>query len=103
MSFTVPAGRGDDPEVAVSAWTAGEAAEILALAAELIDTSPGGAVRAQIEALMDRKGADPRPAADWMITSVRSLAKEMDAILACEGIACDRGLARYWRRPQAWR
>ena len=90
-----------EPEITVSAWTIGEAAEILALAAQLIDAS-GGAVRARIEALMDAKGADPVPAADWMITSVRRLATDMDAILACEGIACDRGLARYWRRPRAW-
>ena len=52
---------------------------------------------------MDRKGAEPRPAADWMITSVRRLATQADAILAYEGMACDRGLARYWRRPQGRR
>jgi len=57
----------------------------------------------RIEALMDRKGAEPGPAADWMITSVRRLATQADAILAYEGMACDRGLARYWRRPQARR
>jgi hypothetical protein len=34
-----------------------------------------------------------------MITSIRRLAREADSILAYEGIACDRGLARYWRRP----
>jgi len=99
MSFTVPAVPQDEPEVGIPAGTAGQAAEILALAAELIDASPDGALRARIEALMDAKGADPGPAADWMITSVRALAREMDAILAAEGIACDRGLARYWRRP----
>jgi hypothetical protein len=100
MSFTVPAMDGG-PKVAVSAWTIGEAAEILALAVELIDTAPGGAVRAQIEALMDRKGADPVRAADWMITSVRTLAKEMDGVLAAEGIGYDQALARYSRHPAA--
>jgi hypothetical protein len=99
MSFTVPAVPQDEPEIAVPAGAIGEAAEILALAAEVIDASPDGVIRARIEALMDAKGAEPGPAADWMITSVRSLAAELDAVLAAEGIACDRGLARYWRRP----
>ena len=75
----------------------------MALVAELIDASRDGVIRERIEALLDAKGAEPRPAADWMITSVRRLAREADAILAYEGIACDRGLARYWRRPQARR
>ena len=48
---------------------------------------------------MGRKGAGPGAAADWMIASVVALARETDAILAYEGIASDRGLARYWRRP----
>jgi hypothetical protein len=48
---------------------------------------------------MGRKGAESGPAADWMIASVAALARETDAILAYEGIAFDRGLARYWRRP----
>ena len=37
-----------------------------------------------------------------MITSAGRLARRAEAILAYEGMACDRGLARYWRRP-AWR
>jgi hypothetical protein len=95
MSCTV---TGGEPEVAVSAWTIGDAVEVLTLVAELIETSPGGAVRAEMEALMDRKGADPVPAADWMTASVRALAQELDDVLAFEGIACDRRLAQYWRR-----
>jgi hypothetical protein len=101
MSFTVPAAAGGEPEITVPARVIGEAAEILALAAELIDTAPGA--RGQAGALMGRKGAEPGPAAaaaaDWMIASVAALARETDAILAYEGIAFDRGLARYWRRP----
>jgi hypothetical protein len=103
MSFTVPAAGQDEPEITVPVSVIGDAAELMALAAELIDASRDGLIRARIEALLDAKGAEPRPAADWMITSVRRLAREADAILAREGIACDRGLARYWRRPQAWR
>jgi hypothetical protein len=112
MSFTVPGtGQGDpgaagawqEPEIRVPVSVIGDAAEILALVAELIDSGRDGVIRARIEALLDARGAEPRPAADWMITSVRRLAREADAILACEGIACDRGLARYWRRPQARR
>jgi hypothetical protein len=103
MSFTVPGVSQDEPGVTVPVSVIGDAAEILALVAELIDSGRDGVIRARIEALLDARGAEPRPAADWMITSVRRLAREADAILACEGIACDRGLARYWRRPQARR
>ena len=103
MSVTVPAAPQDEPEVSVRVSVIGNAAELAALVAELIDTAPGGAVRAEIEALMDRKGAEPGPAADWMIASVGALARQAEEILAYEGMACDRGLARYWRRPQARR
>ena len=97
MSFTVPAALQDEPEVTVPVSVIGGAAELLALVAELIDTTPGA--RGQVEALMDRKGAEPGPAADWMIASVTALARKAEQILAYEGIACDRGLASYWRRP----
>ena len=99
MSFTVPAVPQDEPEISVPVSVIGDAAELLALAAELIDTSRDGVLRTRIEALMDAKGAEPGPAADWMITSVRRLAREADSVLAREGISCDRGLARYWRHP----
>jgi hypothetical protein len=98
MSFTIPA-AGQEPEVSVPVSVVGDAAELMTLVAELIDSSRDGVIRTRIEALLDAKGAEPRPAADWLITSVRRLAREADAILAYEGIACDRGLARYWRRP----
>jgi hypothetical protein len=97
MSFTVPAAGQDEPEIIVPVSVIGRAAELLALVAELIDTAP--AARGQVEALMDAKGAEPGPAADWMIASVTALARQAEEILACEGIACDRGLASYWRRP----
>src|ERR1700689_3589324 len=97
MSFTVPAALQDEPEVTVPVSVIGGGAGLLALVAELIDTTPGA--RGQVEALMDRKGAEPGPAADWMIASVTALARKAEQILAYEGIACDRGLASYWRRP----
>jgi hypothetical protein len=111
MSFTVPASPQGEPQAAdPDAWqepditvpvsVIGDTAELMALVAELIDRD--GVIRGRIEALLDAKGAEPGPAADWMITSVRRLAARAEAILACEGMACDRGLARYWRRP-AWR
>lgn len=114
MSFAIPAAGQDEPGAAVpGAWqepeisvpvsVIGDAAELMALVAELIDASRDGVIRERIEALLDARGAEPGPAADWMITSIRRLAREADAILACEGMACDRGLARYWRRPQARR
>jgi hypothetical protein len=98
MPFTVPAVPLDEePEISVPVSVIGGTAELLALIAELIDTAPGS--REQVEALLGRKGAEPGPAADWMISSVRALAGRAKEILAFEGIACDRGLARYWRRP----
>jgi hypothetical protein len=109
MSFTVPAVPPDEPEpvvpavlpeepeISVPVSVIGDTAELLTLVAELIDTAPGS--REQIEALLGRKGAEPGPAADWMIASVWALANEAKEILAFEGVACDRGLARYWRRP----
>ena len=113
MSFTIPAagqdepeavpGGGQDPEISVPVSVSGDAAEPMALVAELIDSSRDGVIRARIEALLDAKGAEPGPAADWMITSVNALAGQAEEILAYEGIACDRGLARYWRRPRARR
>jgi hypothetical protein len=113
MSFTVPAAGQDgpgaagvtwqEPEVSVPVSVIGDTAELMALAAELIDASRDGVIRERVEALLDAKGAEPRPAADWMITSVRRLARAAEEILACEGIACDRGLARYWRLPPARR
>jgi hypothetical protein len=103
MSFTVPAASQDEPEISVPVSVIGDAAELTALVAELIDASRDGVIRERIEALLEAKGAEPRPAADWMITSIRRLAREADAILAYQGMACDRGLARYWRRPRARR
>lgn len=98
MSLAVPAFSQGEPEVSVPVSVIGDAAELLALVAELIDTAPGA--RGQVEALMDRQGAEPGPAADWMIASVSALARQAEEILAFEGIACDRGLARYWRQQE---
>jgi hypothetical protein len=108
MSFTVPASpQGEpqaadpdawqEPDISVPVSVIGDTAELLALVAELIDRD--WVIRERIEALLDAKGAEPGPAADWMITSVGRLARRAEAILAYEGMACDRGLARYWRRP----
>jgi hypothetical protein len=101
MTGTVP-GYGREPEISVPVSVIGDTAELMALVAELIDAGRDGVIRARIEALLEAKGAEPRPAADWMITSVRRLAREAGSVLSFEGISCDRGLARYWRRP-AWR
>jgi len=107
MSFTVPgSGQGEpeavscqEPEISVPVSVIGDTAELMTLVAELIDASRDGVIRARIEALLEARGAEPGPAADWMITSVRRLAREADSVLAYEGMACDRGLARYWRHP----
>ena len=114
MSFTIPAAGQDEPggaapggwqepEISVPVSVIGDAAELMSLVAELIDAGRDGVIRERVEALLEAKGAEPGPAADWMITSVRRLAREADAVLVYEGTACNRGLARYWRRPQARR
>jgi hypothetical protein len=93
-----PGGCGDgEPQAEVSIWTAGEAAEILALIGELIAQDP--AVTAAITRFLHRKGADPGPAAAWLTASITRLAGELDAALAFAGFAVDGGLARFWRRP----
>jgi hypothetical protein len=102
-SFTVPSVPEAEPDVAVPASVVGDAAEILNLIGELIDHDRDGAVRARIEALLDAAGAEPRPAADWLIASVRRLAREAEAILAYEGISAGRRLPDYWRPPRARR
>ena len=84
-----------EPEIMVPASVIGDTAELMTLVLELINTGPG--IPRAIEALMDSKGVEPRPAADWMIASIAALAKRADSILAYEGIACDRGLALYWQ------
>jgi len=91
-----------EPEVSVPVSVVGDTAELMALVSELIDASRDGMIRERIEALLDARGAEPGPAADWMITSIRRVAREAESVLAYEGISCDRGLARYWKRP-AWR
>ena len=107
MSIAIPAagqdepgaGAWQEPEISVPVSVIGDAAELAALVAELIDAGRDGVIRTRIEALLEAKGAEPGPAADWMITSVRRLAGEAGSVLSREGISCDQGLARYWRLP----
>jgi hypothetical protein len=68
MSAAGPAAGQGEPEISVPVSVIGDAAELAALVAELIDTAPG--TREQVEALMGRKGAEPGPAADRTIASV---------------------------------
>jgi hypothetical protein len=96
MSFSVPVLQ-DEPDVAVPAGTIGEAAEILALAGELIAAEPG--IAAAAARLLESRGADPGPAASWLLAGFSRVAGELEAALAAGGVACDRVLARYWRRP----
>jgi len=88
MSFSVPVLQ-DEPDVAFPAGTIGEAAGILALAGELIAAEPG--IAAAAARLLESRGADPGPAASWLLAGFSRV--------AAGGIACDRVLARYWRRP----
>ena len=98
MPFTVPAVPQDEPDAAVPAGAIGEAAEILALVSRAARRRAGS-----------RHGGRPvpgppgrRPAARPGLAMRRPagpLATRLEAALAVEGIACDRVLPRYWRRP----
>jgi len=97
MPFTVPAVPEDEPDAAVPAGTIGEAAEILALIGELFAAEPkAGPAAARF---LDAAGADPLPALSWLTEGACRVAGELEAALAAEGIACDRILPRYRRRP----
>ncbi len=94
-----PAPEGE-PDVCVPASLVGGAAEVLALIGDMAGHDPGGAFRDRIEGFMGRIGAEPRPAADWLIASARRLAREAGQALAREGIEVDRELPCYWRAPR---
>lgn len=90
-----------EPDVCVPASLIGGAAEVLALIGDIAGHDPGGAFRGRVEDFMDEIGAEPRPAADWLIGSVRRLAREAEDALAREGIEVDRELPCYWRSRRA--
>jgi hypothetical protein len=89
-----------EPEIAVSAGTAGHAAEVLALIGELIAAEPP--VFAAISRFLDAKGADQLPATGWLIDSISDLASQLGGTLEAEGISVDRILPRF-RRPDRTR
>lgn len=85
-----------EPEITVSAGTAGHAAEVLALIGKLIDAEPP--VFAAISRFLDAQGADQLPATEWLISSISDLASQLGGALETEGISVDRILPRF-RRP----
>lgn len=89
-----------EPEIAVSAGTAGQAAEVLALIGELIAAEPP--VLAAIGRFLDAKGADQLPATGWLIDSISDLASQLGGTLETAGISVDRTLPRF-RRPDRTR
>jgi len=96
MPFTIPVPQ-DEPDAAGPAGTIAEAAEILALTGELLAAEPEAGTTAA--RFLDAAGADPLPALSWLAEGACRVAGELQAALAAEGIACDRILPRYWRRP----
>ncbi len=96
MSFTVPVPPAE-PDVVVPAGTIGEAAEILGLLGGLLAAEPEAGTAAA--RFLDASGADPLPALSWLAEGAVRVAGELGAALAAEGVACDRILPRYWRRP----
>jgi hypothetical protein len=97
MSFTIPGVPAGEPDVAVPAFDAGEAAEILALISGLLAAEP--AASAAAARFLAARGADPLPAAlAWLAEGAGRLAGELEAALSYAGIACDRVLDRYRRR-----
>ena len=89
-----------EPEITVSAGTAGHAAEVLALIGKLIDAEPP--VFAAISRFLDAQGADQLPATEWLIGSISDLASQLGGALEAEGISVDRILPRF-RRPDRTR
>ena len=96
MSFTVAVPQ-DEPGVAVPAGIIGEAAEILALIGKLLAAEPEAGTAAA--RFLDAAGASPLPALDWLTEGAGRVAGELEAALSHAGIASDRVLPRYWRRP----
>jgi hypothetical protein len=96
-SEAVPAGCGPDencdPQVAVSAWAIGEAAEILALVAGAAAAEP--AIKPALARFLAGKGADPAHAMSWLVTRAAALAAELGGALALEGISIDPVLDSY--------
>lgn len=86
-----------EPDVCVPASLIGGAAEILALVGDMAGHDRDGTFRARVEDFMDEIGAEPKAAADWLIGSVRRLAREAGDALAREGVPVDRELPCYWR------
>ena len=86
--------------VAVSAGTAGQAAEVLALIGELIAAEPP--VFAAIGRFMDTKGADQLPATGWLMDSISDLASQLGGTLETAGIERGPRLPRF-RRPDRTR
>jgi hypothetical protein len=89
-----------EPEITVSAGTAGHAAEVLALIGKLIDAEPP--VFAAISRFLDAQGADQLPATESLIGSISDLASRLGGALEAEGISVDRILPRF-RRPDRTR
>ena len=93
MPITVPVPAAE-PDVAVPSF---DAAEILALVSGLLAAEPEAATAAA--RFLEARGADPLPALGWLAEGAGRLAGELDAALSHAGIACDRVLDRYRRRP----
>jgi len=96
-SSHLPPVPADEPDVCVPASLVGGAAEILALVGDMAGHDRDGTFRARVEDFMEEIGAEPRAAADWLLGSVRRLAREAEEALAREGVAVDRELPCYWR------
>lgn len=89
-----------DPHVEVSAVTAAQAAEILALVAAAAAAEP--AIKAGLARFLGGKGADPAHAMSWLVTRAAELAAGLDGALAFEGISIDPGLDRYRGTGERW-
>ena len=89
-----------EPEITVSAGTAGHAAEVLTLIGKLIDAEPP--VFAAISRFLDAQGADQLPATEWLTGSISDLASQLGGTLETAGISVDRTLPRF-RRPDRTR
>jgi hypothetical protein len=89
-----------DPYIAVNAFTAGEAAEILALLAAASAAEP--AIRPALARFLAGQGADPAHAMSWLVTRAAELATELGGTLALAGISTDPCLNRYRGSGARW-
>ena len=85
----------------MSACSIGDAAEILALVAELLASAAApGCAPSSPGSCTARAPTPPRD--DWLVSRIPALAAELHGAVAAEGISIDPGLDRYRSAGAGW-